>query len=154
MARAASFARGARSPAGPTQEGQPCSHSPAELSSRDFCTRRLCVRKRGSEKPMPPGKASKRERVGWQNCLALGERAKHPAWALAHGEGERFKQRAFERDPVRGGVHFVFGELEFAVADIFVGEEFDFLEAHDLGADEDIAVGERGSRGSYGSRGS
>ena len=37
-------------------------------------------------------------------------------------------------------MHFVFGEFEFAVADVFVGEEFDFLEADDLGADKDIAV--------------
>src|SRR5713226_24339 len=55
MARAASFARGARSPAGPTQEGQPRSHSHAEMSSRVFCTRRSWARKSGSEKPMPPG---------------------------------------------------------------------------------------------------
>ena len=46
-------------------------------------------------------------------------------------------------------MHFVFGEFEFAVADGFVGEEFDFLEAHDLGADEHVAVG-AGVRGSQG----
>src|SRR5882762_5334407 len=78
------------------------------------------------------------------------EKAEHAALALAHGEGERFKQRAFEGDPVRGRVHFVFGEFEFAVADILVGEEFDFLEADDLGADEDIAVGERRGKGGRG----
>ncbi len=78
------------------------------------------------------------------------EQAKHAALALAHGEGERFKQRAFECDPVRGRVHFVFGEFEFAVADIFVGEEFDFLEADDLGADEDIAMRMGGTKGSEG----
>src|SRR5260370_4074186 len=55
IARADSFARGARSPAGPTQEGQPCSQGHAAMSSRVFCTRNSCVRKRGSEKPMPPG---------------------------------------------------------------------------------------------------
>ena len=49
-------------------------------------------------------------------------------------------------------MHFVFGEFEFAVPDIFVGEEFDFLEANDLGADEDIAVGMAGSRGSRGGK--
>ena len=38
-------------------------------------------------------------------------------------------------------MHFVFGEFEFSVADVFVGEEFDFLEADDLGADEDVAMG-------------
>src|SRR5438067_1767764 len=36
IASAASFARGARSPAGPTQEGQPSSHSHEEISSRVF----------------------------------------------------------------------------------------------------------------------
>src|ERR1700704_6309747 len=62
------------------------------------------------------------------------EKAEHAALALADGEGKRFEQGAFESDPVRGCVHFVFGEFEFAIADIFVGEEFDFFEAHDLGA--------------------
>ncbi len=63
------------------------------------------------------------------------EKAEHAALALADGEGKGFEERAFEGDPVGGGVHFVFGEFEFAVADIFVGEEFDFFEADDLGAD-------------------
>ena len=62
---------------------------------------------------------------------------------LAHGEGKRFEQGALQRDPVRGGVHFVFREFEFPVADIFVGEEFDFLKADHLGTDEDITVGIR-----------
>ena len=63
------------------------------------------------------------------------EKAEHAALAFADGEGKGFEEWAFEGDPVRSGVHFVFGKFEFAVTDIFVGEEFDFLEAHDLGAD-------------------
>ncbi len=63
------------------------------------------------------------------------QQAEHAALALAHCEGKRFKERAFECYPIGGGVHFVFGEFEFAVADIFVREEFDFLEPNNLGAD-------------------
>ena len=66
-------------------------------------------------------------------------------FALAFGkrEGEGSEERAIEGDPERGGVHFVFGKLEFAVADVFVGEEFDFLEADHLRTDEDVSVGAR-----------
>src|SRR5260370_21076698 len=89
------------------------------------------------------------EEKGGDGFEGVGK-AKHAALAFAHGEGERFKQRALECDPVAGGVHFVFGEFEFAVADIFVGEEFYFLEADDLGADEYVAVGVGGGKGSKG----
>src|SRR5947209_20252091 len=58
IASAASFACGARSPAGPTQDGQPASHAQARMSSRVFCTRSSWTRKSGSEKPKPPGYAS------------------------------------------------------------------------------------------------
>ena len=63
-----------------------------------------------------------------------------PLWRSLIAEGQRFEQRALQRDPVRRGVHFVFGEFEFAGADIFVGEEFDFLEADDLRANQHVAV--------------
>jgi len=60
------------------------------------------------------------------------EQAKHAALALAPGEGSEFKQRASGGDPevvcIRSGVRV-------AVADIFVGEEFDFLKPT-TGADE------------------
>ncbi len=62
------------------------------------------------------------------------EEAEHSRLAFADRVGERFEKPALERDPVRRGVHFVFGELEIAGADIFVGEEFNFLEADDLRA--------------------
>src|SRR4029077_3274865 len=57
------------------------------------------------------------------------KKSEHTALAFAHGEGEGFEQRTFQRDPVRGSVHFVFGEFQLAIANIFVGEEFYFLEA-------------------------
>jgi hypothetical protein len=44
-------------------------------------------------------------------------------------------------------VHFIFWEFELSVAYIFVGEEFYFLEADDLGADKDVSVGTRGVSG-------
>ena len=69
------------------------------------------------------------------------EEAEHAGLAFADSEGERVQEWAFESNPVGGGVHFVFGEFEFAVADVFVGKEFYFFEADDLGTDEDIAVG-------------
>ena len=47
-------------------------------------------------------------------------------------------------------MHFVFREFEFSVADVFIGEEFDFLEADHLRADEHVAVGaRRGSRDAF-----
>src|SRR2546427_1369184 len=75
------------------------------------------------------------------NRLEGVQQTKHAALALAHRKGKRFEQRTIQRDPVRRRVHFVFGKFELAVADIFVGKEFDFLEADDLGANEDVAMG-------------
>src|SRR6267143_2919682 len=68
------------------------------------------------------------------------QQAEHSALALAHGEGKRFEKRTLKRDPVGSRVHFVFRKFELSVADIFVGEEFYFLEPHDLRADKNIAV--------------
>ncbi len=42
-------------------------------------------------------------------------------------------------------MHFVFGKFEFSVAYIFVGEEFYFFEADDLGANENVSVGTAGA---------
>jgi hypothetical protein len=44
-------------------------------------------------------------------------------------------------------MHLVFGELEFSIAYVFVGEEFYFLEADYLGANENVSVGTRGISG-------
>src|SRR5215475_4803617 len=55
IASAASFARGAKSPAGPTQEGQPASQGHARINSRVFSVSNSCTRNSGSENPMPPG---------------------------------------------------------------------------------------------------
>src|ERR1700752_2927719 len=63
------------------------------------------------------------------------EQPEHTALAFADGEGKGLEERAFEGDPIGGRVHFVFGEFEFAVTDIFVGKEFYFFEADDLRAD-------------------
>ena len=52
------------------------------------------------------------------------QQAEDAALSFGKREGQAGQQRAPERDPERGGVHFVFGKLELAVADIFVGEEF------------------------------
>jgi hypothetical protein len=60
------------------------------------------------------------------------EQAEHAALALAHTVGKRFEQRSLQRDPIRRGVHLVFGKLELAVADVFIGEKLYFLEADDL----------------------
>ena len=68
------------------------------------------------------------------------QQAEHSALPFAYGERKRFEQWAFQRNPVSGRVHFVFREFKLPVADIFVREEFDFLEAHDLRAHQDIAV--------------
>src|SRR5438876_5852692 len=68
------------------------------------------------------------------------QQAEHSALPFAHGKGKRFKERALERDPISSRVHFVFREFKLAVADIFVREEFDFLEAHGLRAHQGIAV--------------
>ncbi len=69
------------------------------------------------------------------------EEPEHARLTFTDGVRERLEQRALESDPVGGGVHFVFGEFERTGADVFVGEEFDFLEPDDLGADENVAVG-------------
>src|SRR6266478_987657 len=71
MASVASFARGAKSPAGPTHDGHPCSHPHAAMSSRVFCTSNSCARKSGLEKPMPPGYASKRYKLGSKSSFAF-----------------------------------------------------------------------------------
>lgn len=55
MARAASLALRARSPTGPTQEGQPWLQVQLEMRSRVWRRSSSCARKSGSEKPMPPG---------------------------------------------------------------------------------------------------
>src|SRR5216683_1262462 len=83
MANAASFAHGARSPAGPTHDGHPCSHPHAAMSSRVFCTSNSRARKRGSEKPMPPGYASKRYKLGSKNSFAFASTAS----SIRVGEG-------------------------------------------------------------------
>ena len=74
------------------------------------------------------------------------EQAEHAALAVAHGKGKRFHERAFERQPERRRVHFVFGQFELSVADVFVGEKFDFLEADHLRSNQHVAVGARGLR--------
>src|SRR5882762_5395870 len=86
------------------------------------------------------------------NRLERVQQAKHAALALAYAEWEGFEQRTLQRDPVRRRVHFVFGEFELAVSDIFISEEFDFLEADDLGTDQDVTVG-IGVRGCFVVRG-
>jgi hypothetical protein len=68
------------------------------------------------------------------------EKAEHAALALVDAERERFEQRSLESDPIGCSVHFIFGEFELTRTDVFVGEEFDLLEADDLGADEDVAI--------------
>jgi hypothetical protein len=70
-----------------------------------------------------------------QQCGDRGKcvkKAEHAALAFADAEGKRFEQRPLQRDPVRRRVHFVFGELELAVTDVLIREEFYFLEADDL----------------------
>ena len=69
------------------------------------------------------------------------EQAEHAALAIADAKGKRFDQRALQREPERRGVHFVFRQFELAVADIFIGEEFYFLEADHLRAHQHVAVG-------------
>src|SRR5882762_1223068 len=86
------------------------------------------------------------------NRLERVQQTKHAALAFTHRKGKRFEQGTLQRDPVRRRVYFVLGEFELAVADIFVGKEFDFLEADDLGANEDVAVG-MGVRGFFVARG-
>ena len=49
-------------------------------------------------------------------------------------------------------MHFIFGQIEFAIADRFVGEELDFLEAHNLRTDQDIPM-RMGGGGGQGRRG-
>ncbi len=68
------------------------------------------------------------------------QQPEHSALPFAHGEGKRFEQWAFQRNPVSGRVHFVFREFKLPIADIFVGEESDFLEAYNLGTHQNIAV--------------
>ena len=72
------------------------------------------------------------------------KQAEHAVLALAHGKRQRFDERPFEREPERRGVHLVFRQFELARAHIFVGEEFDLLEADDLRADQHVAVAARG----------
>ena len=66
---------------------------------------------------------------------------KIPLWRSESAKGREVEKIAFERDPESGGVHFVFGQFEFAGADVFVSEEFDFLEAHHLRTHQHVAVG-------------
>ena len=76
------------------------------------------------------------------------EQAENSALAVGKREGKGFQQFAIKCDPEGGGVHFVFGEVEFSVAYVFIGEEFYFLEADDLGTDENVSVGTGGVSGS------
>jgi hypothetical protein len=71
------------------------------------------------------------------------KQTEHSGLAFADGVRKRFQKRAVESQPIGSGVHFVFGEFQSAGTDVFVGEEFYFFEADDLGADENIAVGMR-----------
>ena len=73
------------------------------------------------------------------------QQPEHAALALAHGVRKRFEQRPLQRDPVGRRVHFVLGKLELAVADIFIGEKFYFLEADNLRTYEYVAVRMRDS---------
>src|SRR5208283_1934318 len=70
IASADSFALGAKSPAGPTQDGQPASHGHAWINSRVFSTNNLCARNNGSENPIPPGYASNRYKFGSKNSFS------------------------------------------------------------------------------------
>ncbi len=74
------------------------------------------------------------------------EQAEHAALAIAQRKRQRFDQRTFQRQPKRGRVHFVFRQLEFSIAHIFIGEEFYFLEADDLRAHQHVAMGPHGAR--------
>ena len=69
------------------------------------------------------------------------EQAEHTALAVGNGEGKRRDEFAAKRDPKCGGVYFVFWQFKFAGADVFIREEFDFLEADDLRANKNVAVG-------------
>ena len=68
------------------------------------------------------------------------QQPEHSTLPFAHAIRKRFEQRPFQCYPVRRRVHFVFRELELAVADVFVSEKFYFLEADHLRADENVAV--------------
>src|SRR5271163_3179676 len=49
-------------------------------------------------------------------------------------------------------MHLVFWKLQLSSADVFVGEQFYFLEADYLRADQDVAVGMGGSVGNRSAR--
>src|SRR5256885_10078969 len=69
IASAASFARGTKSPAGPTHDGHPSSHSHPAINSRVFSINNSCARNNGSLNPIPPGYASYKYRFGSKNSL-------------------------------------------------------------------------------------
>src|SRR6266853_6074086 len=71
IASAASLARGAKSPAGPTQEGHPDSQLQPTISSRVCATSNSCARYNGSENPIPPGYASNKYKFGSKNSFAV-----------------------------------------------------------------------------------
>src|SRR6267154_130371 len=71
IASAASLARGAKSPAGPTQEGHPDSQLQATISSRACAKSNSCARYNGSEKPIPPGYASNKCRFGSKSSFSV-----------------------------------------------------------------------------------
>ncbi len=121
----------------------------------------LCPHKVGagswSRRPFADGRSQIAAIAHEQQCRDRGEcveQPKHATLALVDAVRQRFEQRSFQCDPVRRGVHFVFGELELAVANVLIGEKFYFLEAHDLRADQDVAVRPRirvsGAFGSFG----
>jgi hypothetical protein len=88
------LARGAKSPAGPTQEGHPDSQLQPTISSRVCAKSNSCARYNGSEKPIPPGYPSNQYKFGSKNsfsvlCIAayieseIGERFNLPFWKAA-----------------------------------------------------------------------
>ena len=53
---------------------------------------------------------------------------------------QRLHHRRRHGEPVGGGVHLVFGQIQFARPDILVGVELDLLEADDATGDVDVAM--------------
>src|SRR5882724_13691805 len=73
IASAASLARGTKSPAGPTHDGHPSSHSHPAINSRVFPISSPCSRNNGSLNPIPPGYASYKYKFGSKNSFILAD---------------------------------------------------------------------------------
>ena len=69
------------------------------------------------------------------------QQAQHARLSFADGKGKRLEHRALQRNPVSRRVHFVFGQFQLAVTDGFVRKELDFLEAHNLRANQNVPMG-------------